>query len=244
MKLKNKCALVTGAGQGIGLAIAKRLNAEGCRVALLGPHAGKVTAAAAQLTDCIGVRCDVSKLEDIEAAIQTCVDAFGGIDILVNNAGILPKSKVFDVTEDEFDRGMAVNVKGVFFMIQKAAPYLKESSCPRVINIGSLAGRMGGFETSMVYTASKGAICSLTMGLARQLAPYKITVNAVCPGTTETPITSIYSDEVMASLLARIPMGRLGQPNDTAAAVAFLASEEAGWITGVQLDVNGGMYMG
>ena len=244
MKLDNRRAIVTGAGQGIGLAIAKRLCAEGCRVALLGPHEEKVVAAAAELEGCFGLRCDVSRAEDIAAAVEICAERLGGIDIVVNNAGILPKSKVFDVTEEEFDRTLAVNAKGTFFMIQKAFPYLKESSCPRVINIGSLAGRMGGFETCMAYTASKGAVCALTMGLARQLAPYQITVNAVCPGTTETPITKAFSDEAMASLLTRIPLGRLGQPTDTAAAVAFLASDEAGWITGVQLDVNGGMYMG
>lgn len=243
MKLNGRRAIVTGAGQGIGFAIARRLHEEGCRVALLGSHEDKVLAAAEQLPGCFGLRCDVSSAEDIAAVVPICAERLGGIDIVVNNAGILPKSRVFDVTEEEFDRTLAVNAKGTFFMIQKTFPWLKDSDCPRVINIGSLAGRMGGFETCMAYSASKGAVCALTMGLARQLAPYHITVNAVCPGTTETPITQAFSEEAMASLLTRIPLGRLGQPADTAAAVAFLASEEAGWITGVQLDVNGGMYM-
>ena len=244
MKLEGRRAIVTGAAQGLGFAIAKRLNEEGCRVAMLDINEEKVCAAAAELKDCFGAKCNVGSAEDIARAVKECAEKLGGIDILVNNAGILPKSRVFDVTEEDFDRTMAINAKGPFFMIQQAFPYLKESPYPRVINIGSLAGRMGGFETCMAYSASKGAVGALTMGLARQLAPYKINVNAVCPGTTETPITAAFSDEAMARLLTRIPLGRLGRPADMAAAVCFLASDDAEWITGAQLDVNVGMYMG
>ena len=203
MKLENRRAIVTGAAQGLGYAIAKRLNEEGCRVAMLDINEEKVCAAAAELKDCFGAKCNVGSAEDIARAVKECAEKLGGIDIVV-----------------------------------------KESEHARVINIGSLAGRMGGFETCMAYSASKGAVGALTMGLARQLAPYKINVNAVCPGTTETPITAAFSDEAMARLLTRIPLGRLGKPADMAAAVCFLASDDAEWITGAQLDVNGGMYMG
>lgn len=203
MKLENRRAIVTGAAQGLGYAIAKRLNEEGCRVAMLDINEEKVCAAAAELKDCFGAKCNVGSAEDIARAVKECAEKLGGIDIVVNNAGILPKSRVFDVTEEDFDRTMAINAKGPFFMVQQAFPYLKESEHARVINIGSLAGRMGGFETCMAYSASKGAVGALTMGLARQLAPYKINVNAVCPGTTETPITAAFSDEAMARLLTR-----------------------------------------
>ena len=244
MKLEGRTAVVTGAAQGIGFAIAKRLNEEGCRVALLDVNAEKVRESADTLRDCISVRCNVSSPADIENALKSVVSALGGIDIVVNNAGILPSTAIPDVTEEEWDRTMAVNLKSVFFMVQKAIPYLKQSKYPRVINTSSLAGRMGGFETCLAYSASKGGINALTMGFARQLAPFGINVNAICPGTTETAITKAFSPEAMERLLTRIPLRRLGKPEDMAAAVAFLASDDASFITGLLMDINGGMYMG
>lgn len=243
MKLEGRKAIVTGGAQGIGLAIAKRLNAEGAKVALFDINEELVTKSASELDGCIGVRCDVSSPASIEEAIGKVAEAFGGIDIVVNNAGILPKSMIEDVTEKEWDLTMAINLKGAFFMSQKALPYLKQSEHARIINTSSLAGRMGGFETCMAYSASKGGINAITMGMARQLAKFHINVNAVCPGTTETPITKAFSDEAMARLLTKIPLGRLGKPEDMAAAVAFLASDDAAFITGHMLDVNGGMHM-
>ena len=190
------------------------------------------------------MKCDVSSAEDISRAVKAAAEKLGGVDILVNNAGILHNSSIPDTTEKEWDTVMAVNLKSVFFMVQQCLPYLKESKYPRIVNISSLAGRMGGFETGLAYSASKGGIIALTMGLARQLSPFKINVNAVCPGTTETPITKAFTPEAMERLLTRIPLGRLGKPEDMAAAVAFLASDDAAFITGLLMDVNGGMYMG
>lgn len=129
-------------------------------------------------------------------------------------------------------------------MIQKSLPYLKKSRAGRIINISSNAGRMGGYENSQSYTASKGGIISITMGIARQLAEDGITVNVVCPGTTQTEMSVEYDEETMSRLTSRIPLGRIGKPEDTAAAVCFFSSEEAGFITGAILDINGGMYMG
>jgi len=244
MRFDDRRALITGAAQGLGFAMAKRLNDEGCRVALLDINAEKVKASAAELKDCCGFRCDVSSAADIARAVREAAEWLGGIDIVVNDAGILHNSSIPDTTEKEWDTVMAVNLKSVFFVTQQALPYLKESRYPRVINISSLAGRMGGFETGLAYSASKGGIIALTMGLARQLSPFRINVNAVCPGTTETPITRAFTPEAMARLMTRIPLGRLGQPEDMAAAVAFLASDDAAFITGLLMDVNGGMYMG
>ena len=243
MKLEGRKAIVTGGAQGIGLAIAKRLDAEGATVALFDINEELVKESAKQLTHGIGVRCDVSSPDSIEEAVRFAAEQMGGLDIVVNNAGILPKSMIDDGTERDWDLTLDINLKGAFFMSQKALPYLKESEHARIINTSSLAGRMGGFETCMAYSASKGGINAITMGMARQLAKYHINVNAVCPGTTETPITKAFSEEAMARLLTRIPLGRLGKPEDMAAAVAFLASDDASFITGHMLDVNGGMHM-
>lgn len=243
-RLEGRRAIVSGAAQGIGYAIARRLTEEGARVALLDVNEEKLRDAAESLPGSAGFACDVSNVPGIAETVQKVAAAFGGLDIVVNNAGILNNTPIAEVTEAQWDLIMAVNLKSVFFMVQKAIPYLKESACPRVINISSLAGRMGGFETGLGYSASKGGILALTMGFARQLAPLGINVNAVCPGTTETPITREFSPEAMEKLYARIPLRRLGKPEDVAAAVAYLASDDAAFVTGELLDVNGGMYMG
>ncbi len=243
-RLNGRRAVVTGAAQGIGFTVAARLHQEGCKVALLDIDKAKVEESAARLDACLALACDVSSPAEIEKVIKAAAEGLGGIDIVVNNAGILPSQGINDVTEALWDRTMAINLKSVFFMTQQALPYLKESRNARVVNVSSLAGRMGGFETCLAYSASKGGINALTMGFARQLAPFGINVNAVCPGTTETPITRAFSPEAMERLIGRIPLQRLGQTEDIAAAVAFLASDDASFITGVLLDVNGGMYMG
>ncbi|MCI8418354.1 MAG: SDR family oxidoreductase [Lachnospiraceae bacterium] len=246
--LENRVALVTGAAQGIGNAIATKLADGGMKVAIVDINQDQAQAAAEVIKgnggEAIGVACDVSDEKSIAAAVEQIAGHFGQLDVVVNCAGILSSAKIPDVQRGEWDKILAVNLSGTFFMIQKALPYLEKSSCARIINIGSNAGRMGGYENSQSYTASKGGVIAITMGIARQLAPKGITVNAVCPGTTESKMSAKYDEESMKRLLSRIPMGRLGKPEDSAAAVAFLASEEAGFITGLMLDVNGGMYMG
>jgi 3-oxoacyl-[acyl-carrier protein] reductase len=243
-RLEGRTAIVSGAAQGIGYAIARRLTEEGCRVGLLDINGEKLREAAGSMEGSAYFVCDVSSVASITEAVKSAAQALGGLDIVVNNAGILHNTSILETTEAQWDRIMAVNLKSVFFMVQQAIPFLKQSKSPRVINISSLAGRMGGFETGLGYSASKGGILALTMGFARQLAPFGINVNAVCPGTTETPITKEFTPEAMEKLYARIPLGRLGKPEDTAAAVAYLASDDAAFVTGLLLDVNGGMYMG
>jgi len=243
-----KCAIVTGAAKGIGLGIASRLAREGAKVALCDVNEQKASEEAEKLRkeglDGIALAVDVAKVSDIRKMTAQVFERFHGLDILVNNAGILDSSSILDMTEEAWDRVLAVNLKSVFFACQAAIPCLKKSPAPRIVNISSLAGRMGGYETALSYSASKGGILSLTMGMARQLAPFGITVNALCPGTTETDIISQWSDEKIAGLKAKVPLGRLGSITDMAAAVAFLTGDEAGFITGLFLDVNGGMYMG
>lgn len=248
MGIANRVALVTGAAKGIGFAIASRLSANGARLVLADMDAGGAKAAAEKLNaaggNAVGMAADVSRLDEVKAMLAGTLDAFGQLDILVNNAGILRAARLEEVTPEEWDLVMGVNVRSVFLVSQQALPHLKNSDSPRIINMSSNSGRMGGFESSVSYAASKGGVIALTYALASQLAKFRITVNAVCPGTIETDILKGYSAEAKARLKERIPLGRLGEPEDVAAAVAYLADEEAGFVTGLMLDVNGGVYFG
>ena len=248
MTHKGKKAIVTGAAQGIGFAIAQRLAQEGAKVAICDINLEKAKEQAVLLNsrgcDCEAFYVDAGDVSSIQKMTNEVAESFSGIDILVNNAGILDSFSIENMTEENWDKVMRINLKSVFFASQAALKYLKKSSAGRILNISSLAGRMGGYETGMAYTASKGGILSITMGMARQLAPFGITVNSLCPGTTESELIKAWSPEQIARLTARIPMGRLGQPQDMGAAAAFLTGDEAGFITGLFLDVNGGMYMG
>lgn len=247
-KLTGRTAIVTGAAQGIGLGIASRLAREGANVALCDINKEKALDEVEKLKSeglkTIAITADVGKISEIRNMVEQTVKTFGGLDIIVNNAGILDSSPILEMTEETWDRVMAINLKSVFFACQAAIPHLKSSKAPRIVNTSSLAGRMGGYATGLSYSASKGGILSLTMGMARQLAPFGITVNALCPCTTESELIREWSDEQIADLKAKIPLGRLGAIQDMASAAAFLVSDEASFITGLFLDVNGGMYMG
>ncbi|MCC8025102.1 MAG: SDR family oxidoreductase [Clostridium sp.] len=246
--LAGRVAVVTGAAQGIGYHSAKMLCDNGMKVALVDLNEEKVKASAAKAAseggEAIGIGCDVSDENDIEAMIEKVAETFGTVDVVVNSAGILSSTKIPDIKREDWDKMLAVNLSGTFFTIQKAWPYLIKSSCGRVINISSTAGRMGGVENSMSYTASKGGVCAITKGIARKMAPYGVTVNAVCPGPTATDIVKTYTEEELKNLNSKNMLGRLGKPEEIAAAVCFLASEEAGYITASMIDVNGGFYIG
>lgn len=248
MSLTGKTALVTGGAQGIGLAIASRLAREGANVAIYDINQEKARASADKLAgEGLAVMAgfvDVVSLDSIRSMIEAVVARFGALDIVVNNAGILSSTPVQQITEEEWDRIMAVNLKGTFFVSQLAFPYLKDRPQPRIINLASIAGRMGGYESSLAYAASKGGVISLTYGLSRQYAPYGITVNSICPGPTETPMILQWSEAQLAGLLAKIPIGKICKPDHIAEVVAFLAGDAAEVITGLALDINGGLYVG
>jgi 3-oxoacyl-[acyl-carrier protein] reductase len=246
--VSQKTAIVTGGGQGIGRAIALALAEDGVRTAVADINGPAAKAVADEIRSrgvaAIGLKVDVSRVEELKGMVAETAAALGGADILVNNAGILHTTAVEDVTEPEWDRLMAVNLKSAFFASQQVLPHMIRNRWGRIVNLSSLAGRMGGYGAGVGYAASKAGLIGLTQSLARKVGPHNITVNAVAPGTTESDIIRQFSAERMAQLLSIVPLGRLGKPENTADLVAFLASDKAEWITGAVIDVNGGMFMG
>jgi 3-oxoacyl-[acyl-carrier protein] reductase len=248
LTLAGRTAVVTGGSRNIGFAIAKKFAASGMKVALLSVSEGSAESAARAIDEspdvALGLRCDVSDVGSVELALARVANHFGGLDVVVNSAGILDLAKIPEMSVEHWDRIMAVNLRGTFFVIQKALPYLEKSRAPRVINLSSNSGRMGGFENGMAYSASKGGIIALTYGIARQLASRRITVNCIAPGTIESDMSRARDNETLKRLLSRFPIGRLGTTDEIAAAACYFASEEAGFTTGAVLDVNGGLFMG
>ncbi len=247
--LTGKVAFVTGAAQGIGKVTAQKLAENGAKIAVADLNREKGEATAEEITTAGGealfVELNVASNDSIEAAVKATAEKWGGIDIVVNCAGILGASSIEDMERDgEWNRVLDIDLTGTFFVCQKALPYLKESKAARIINIASVSGRNGGFEGSMAYAAAKGGVVAITRGMARHLAPYGITVNAICPGTTETEMLKGYTQERIDNQLKYILLHRLGKPEEIAAAVCYYASDESGFVTGNMHDINGGGYFG
>ncbi len=242
-----RTALVTGGARGIGRAIAFELAQQGVATVIADIDLSAAEATAAEIgaiQPSSAHLIDLSSPESIAAAFAYFDETVGAIDILVNNAGIISNAPYSEVTPQEWDKVMAINLTGPMFASQEALRRMRPRGYGRVVNISSLAGRSGGVSVGAAYAASKSALIGLTRHLARQVARDGITVNVVAPGTTATDIIKAFTPADMAAINASIPVGRLGRPEEIAAAVAFLASEAAGFITGAVLDVNGGMYMG
>ncbi len=247
-RLEGRIALVTGAAQGLGAAIANRLASEGASVALLDLQEERVHTLAREVggshaAATLGLVASVTSRPQVTEAVQTALARFGQIDILVNSAGILRLSSILDCTEGEWQQVLDVNLTGTFLMCQAVLPGMVERRHGRIINISSSAGKIGGLQSGIAYNTAKGGILSFTKSLARQFAPQGITANAICPGTADTPMGHQFNDAQLRSLIERIPMGRLASPTDIAAAVAYLASDDGGFVTGEMLDVSGGMVM-
>jgi 3-oxoacyl-[acyl-carrier protein] reductase len=245
MRLKGKSAIVTGAGQGFGLGIAETFAREGARVACLDFNADLAKAAAAKICGgAIALTCDVSKKDQVDAATKAAIAAFGRVDAIVNNAGTSHRNRpMMEVEEAEFDRIFAVNVKSIFLFAQALLPHMREKGGGVIVNIGSTAGlrpRPG----LTVYNASKGAVHLMTKSMAVEFAPDNIRVCALAPVAGETPLLATFlgsdTPERRAAFKATVPLGRFSTPQDIANSALFLVSDEAAFLTGVVLEVDGG----
>ena len=242
-----RIALVTGASQGIGRAIALRLAAQGAHIALAARNQEKLGEVAAEIGAAGGTAhsfaLDISNEESIKGCAKAVIAHFGRIEILVNNAGITRDTLSMRMRRHDWDDVLTTNLTGAFLLSQACMSTMLKSRWGRIINITSVVGETGQAGQAN-YAASKAGLIGLTKSLARELATRAITVNAVAPGMIATAMTEVLTDEQKAAMAAQIPVGRAGTDVEIAAAVAFLASEDAAYITGHTLDVNGGMYMG
>lgn len=247
MRLKNRVAIITGGARGIGKAIALTFAREGAKVALIDVEQERLGASREEIGKnggkAIALICDITKSFEVKAMVNQVKKTFGRIDILVNNAGIIRRGTIETVTEEDWDRVIEVNLKGTFNCSKAVVEAMKSQRYGKIVNISSIAGKMGDITSAPGYGPSKAGIDALTKTLARQLAPYGINVNAVSPHAIETEMSAQWSEERRKEIIASIPLGRLGTPQDVADAVLFLASDESSFITGEILDVNGGAWM-
>jgi 3-oxoacyl-[acyl-carrier protein] reductase len=244
--LKDKVALVTGASQGIGWDIAQALVVAGAKVAVAARTEEKLALLVGEIQtaggDAIAVKMDVADAEQVKAGFKQVIDKFGRLDILVNNAAITRDGLAVRMKADDWDAVIRTNLTGAHLCIQQALGTMMRARAGRIINVSSVVAQMGNAGQAN-YVAAKAGLIGLTKAIAMEIASRNITVNAVAPGFIDTPMTSVLSDKVKEELKARIPLGRLGVPRDVAASIVFLASDEAAYITGHVLDVNGGMYL-
>ena len=245
--LEGMTALVTGASGGIGSEIARALASQGARLALSGSNGDKLRAFREQLNDEIGgdhveITCDLSNSESVEELIPATIDTLGKLDILVNNAGITRDNLAMRMKDEEWDQVMKINLESTFRLIRAAARPMMKAKFGRIVTITSVVGTTGN-PGQMNYAAAKAGITGMTKSFAQEVASRGITANCVAPGFIRTPMTDVLPDAQKEALNGRIPMGRMGEGEDIGAAVAYLSSKEAGYVTGQTLHVNGGMAM-
>jgi 3-oxoacyl-[acyl-carrier protein] reductase len=246
LKLKGKIALVTGAAQGIGKAVALLLARHGADIVVSDINLEKAEETAKEIestgVNAMAVKVDVASLSDVERTVAAILEKFGKIDILVNNAGITRDKLILRMTEEDWDLVLKVNLKGTFNCTKAVVKHMAKQRSGKIVSIASVVGEMGN-AGQVNYSASKAGVIGLTKTIAREFAQRGINVNAIAPGYIETPMTEVLPEKVKEELKRLIPMERLGKPEDVAEAVLFLVSEESNYITGHVLKVNGGIYM-
>jgi len=244
--LKDRVAVVTGASQGIGRETALALAEGGAKVAAAARNEEKLASLVGEIAgkggEALAVKMDVADAGQVKAGFKQILEKFGRLDILVNNAAITRDGLAMRMKLDDWDAVIRTNLTGAHLCIQQALPVMMKARSGRIINISSVVAEMGNAGQAN-YVAAKAGLIGLTKAVAMEIASRNITVNAVAPGFVETPMTDVLPDKVKEDLKTRIPLGRMGSPRDIAAAIVFLASDEAAYITGHVLDVNGGMYL-
>jgi 3-oxoacyl-[acyl-carrier protein] reductase len=244
--LKDKVAVVTGASQGIGRETALALAQAGAKVVVSARNEEKLAALSGAIAaaggEAFGLKMDVADAEQVKAGFRQVIEKFGRLDILVNNAAVTRDGLAMRMKKDDWDAVLQTNLTGAHLCIQQALPTMMKARAGRIINISSVVAQSGNAGQAN-YVAAKAGLIGLTKAIAVEIASRGITVNAVAPGFIETPMTDVLSDKVKEELKVRIPLGRMGSARDVASAIVFLASDEAGYITGHVLNVNGGMHL-
>lgn len=245
MRFKDKVTLITGAAQGIGEATAIAFAKEGANLVLvdlreLSEIRQRIEKEGRKV---LTLQVDVSDSNMVEKMVKITVDRFGRLDILVNNAGVISRGTIEDITDEELDRILDINFKGVFYCCRAAVPIMKKQGYGKIVNVSSITAKRGDNTTAPCYGASKGAILTLTRSLARQLGPFGINVNAVAPHAIDTPMMKYWDETKRKAVIESLPVRRMGKPEDVASAILFLCSDEASFITGETLNINGGYLM-
>ncbi len=247
LKLQGRVSIITGAARGIGRAIAEEFIKEGAKVVLVDIAETELAKAAEELGrygEVTAIKADVSNVEEIRRVVEEVIRKYGRVDILVNNAGVFSTGPLEELTEEQWNRVMRINLTSAVMFSKEVVKYMKKQNFGKIINMASLAGQVGGIFAGIDYAVSKAGIICLTKALARRLARHNILVNAVAPGVIESPMTAPWPDEVKKGFIEKIPLGRLGRPEEVAKVVLFLASDDSNYITGQVINVDGGISIG